>query len=175
MKIKEFIQNELLLPRLKSALALVVYDPDRRYHGLCLELATDNRIVINAGESSIESRESALAALRKLGEQHSPLEWMLVYVPAKRPERDEQRQIDPFALYEACGAIFPDGDGDDYLNICLRAKPDYASEIRKLFDDNRSPSFEMVDAIGAGSNWPQLQATQGRIVARHSDGLACAE
>jgi hypothetical protein len=159
MKIKEFIQNELLLPRLKSALALVVYDPDRRYHGLCLELATDNRIVINAGESSIESRESALAALRKLGEQHSPLEWMLVYVPAKRPERDEQRQIDPFALYEACGAIFPDGDGDDYLNICLRAKPDYASEIRKLFDDNRSPSFEMVDAIGAGSNWPQLQAT----------------
>jgi hypothetical protein len=159
MKIKEFIQKELLLPRLKSALALVVYDPDRRYRELCLELATDKRIVIDAGESSIESREAALATLRKLGEQHSPLEWMLVYVPAKRPERDEQRQVDPFALYEACGTIFPNGDGDDYLNICLRAKPDYVTEIRKLFEDNRSPSFAMIDAIGAGSNWPQLQAT----------------
>src|SRR6266545_4033339 len=159
MKIREFIQNELLLPRLKSALALVVYDPDRRYRELCLELATDKRIVIDAGESSIESREAALATLRRLGEQHSPSEWMLVYVPARRPERDEQRQVDPFALYEACGAIFPDGDGDDYLNICLRAKPDYAEDIRSLFDKNRSPSFEMVDAIGAGSSWPQLQAT----------------
>src|SRR5262245_1958079 len=159
MKIKEFIQNELLLPRLKSALALVVYDPDRRYRDLCLELATDKRIVIDAGESSIESREAALATLRKLGEPHGPLEWMLVYVPAKRPEKDEQRQIDPFALYEACGAIFPDGDGDDYLNICLRAKPDYTTEIRDLFDKNRSPSFAMVDAIDTGANWPQLQAT----------------
>jgi hypothetical protein len=159
MKIKEFIQNELLLPRLNSALALVVYDPDQRYRELCLELATDKRIVIDAGESSIESREAALATLRKLGEQHSPLEWMLVYVPAKRPLKDEQRQLDPFALYEACGAIFPDGDGDDYLNICLRAKPDYTTEIRRLFDDNPSPSFEMVDAIGAGASWPQLQAT----------------
>jgi hypothetical protein len=159
MKIKEFIQNELLLPRLKPALALVVYDPDRRYRELCLELATDKRIVIDAGESSIESREAALATLRKLGEPHSPLEWMLVYVPAKRPEKDEQRQIDPFALYEACGAIFPDGDGDDYLNICIRSKPDYTTEIRRLFDDNPSPSFAMVNAIGAGLSWPQLQAT----------------
>src|SRR5499426_1609085 len=112
MKIKEFIQNELLLPRLKSALALVVYDPDRRYRELCLELVTDKRIVIDASESSIESREAALATLRKLGEPHSLLEWMLVYVPAKRPERDDQREVDPFALYEACGAAFPK-KGDD--------------------------------------------------------------
>jgi len=161
MKIKEFIQNELLLPRLKSTLALVVYDPDRRYRELCLEMATDKRIVIDAGESSIESREAALATLHKLGEQHSPLEWMLVYVPAKRPERIEQRQIDPFALYEACGAAFPKigDDGDEYMSICLRAKPDYTTEIRRLFNDNPSPSFAMVDAIGAGLSWPQLQAT----------------
>jgi hypothetical protein len=62
-------------------------------------------------------------------------------------------------LYEACGAAFPANDGDDYLNICLRAKPDHTTEIRRLFAENPAPTFAMVDAIGAGVSWPQLQAT----------------
>lgn len=53
----------------------------------------------------------------------------------------------------------PANDGDDYLNICLRAKPDHTTEIRRLFAEHPAPTFAMVDAIGAGVSWPQLQAT----------------
>lgn len=160
MGIKEFIQTELLLPRMQKNGVLVVYDRERRYRDLCLELATDKRRVIDAGESSIESRESALAALRNLGEDKTGQEGLIVYVPAKKPENDLQRQVVPFALYEACGAVFPSNDdGDEYLGICLKAKPDHATEIRKLFADNPSPSFAMIDAIGGGLKWPQLRAT----------------
>lgn len=166
MKIAEFIQTELLLPRLKSKWVLVVYDAERRYRELCLALANERRIVIDASESSLESRAAALATLQKLGDPHTKLEWMLVYVPAKKsdgnpkaPEGDLQRQQDPFSIYEACGAVFPEDDGDEFLSICLRAKPDHATEIRRLFAENPAPTFAMVDAIGAGVSWPQLQAT----------------
>ena len=43
------------------------------------------------------------------------IEQLLVYVPAPKPMEDEEKQKDPFALYGACGAVFPSGDGDSYL------------------------------------------------------------
>ena len=159
MTISEFIRDELLLPRLKDRGVLVVYDPERRYRDLCLGLAADGRQLIDATESSIESRLAALRALRDFGNPQAPVKAMIVYVPARKPITPEQRQADPFALYTECGAVFPEDDGDEFENICLRAKPDHATEIRRIFAQNPSPSFEVVDAIGGGLNWPQLRAT----------------
>jgi len=45
-----------------------MYDPDRRYQKLCLELASEKCQVIDASESSIASRVAALAALQKFGQ-----------------------------------------------------------------------------------------------------------
>lgn len=166
MKISEFIQTEVLLPRLREAGVLVVYDPDRRYRELCLALAGEKRRVVDASESSIESREQALAALQELGEPGRDLEELLVYVPARAPLADEEKQRDPFALYAACGAVFPQGDGDEYLSLCLRARADYALEIRRLFAADPSPSFAVIDAVGGGAGWPTLQALLGVESAR---------
>jgi len=84
----------------------------------------------------------------------------LIYVPSKRPETDEQKQADPFALYAECGAVFPQDDGDEYLSLCLRARPDHATEIRQVFATTPSgPTFAVIDAIGGGVNWPHLRAT----------------
>ena len=63
---------------------------------------------------------------------------------------DEQKQADPFALYAECGAIFPQDDGDEFLSLCLRAKPDYATEIRSLFVRESQPRYVVIDAIGGG-------------------------
>lgn len=158
MNIQEFIQTQILLPRLQQTGILVVYDPDRRYHDLCLELATENRQVIDAGESSIESREAALAALQQLGRPNTPLEGLLIYVPAPAPQDDTARQRDPFSIYAVCGRLFPEGDGDEYQSLCLKAKPDHATEIRRIFADNPNPDFAVIDQVGGGAGWPQLQA-----------------
>lgn len=166
MKIKAFIQQEILLPRLKQAGVLVVYDPDHRYQELCLELATEKRCVINASQSSITSRAAGLAALREFGQPNPPIEGILVYVPAKAPITDEDKQRDPFAVYSACGAIFPEGDGDEYQSLCLKARADYATEIRRIFNDDPSPSFAVIDAVGGGAGWPNLQARLGVESAR---------
>ncbi len=111
MSISGFIRESLLLPRLKAAGCLVVYDADKRYREQCFDLAADKVRVIDTSESSIESRETALLALREVGQPKASLEGMLIYVQTKRPETDEQKQADPFALYAECGAVFPQDDG----------------------------------------------------------------
>src|SRR5574338_560944 len=158
MSIAEFIRESVLRPRLKQAGALVVYDADKRYREQCVDLAADKVRVIDTSESSIESREAALLALREVGQPKAPLEGVLIYVPTKRPETDEQKQADPFALYAECGAVFPQDDGDEYLSLCLRAKPDHATEIRRLFVREPHPQYAVIDAIGGGVSWPQLRA-----------------
>lgn len=162
MSIAEFIREEVLRPRLKAAGCLVVYDDRGRYKELCQGLKDEKIQVVDASESSIESREAALMALHRVGE--GKLDGVLIYVPTSRPESDEQRQVDPFSPFAACGAIFPLDDGDEYLSLCLKAKPDHHTQIRRVFSASEgAPSFAVIDAIGngfgGGVSWPQLRAT----------------
>jgi hypothetical protein len=160
MSIAEFIRESVLRPRLKQSGCLVVYDADKRYRAQCFDLGAEKIRVVDAAESSLESREAALLALREVGQPKAPLEGVLIYVPAKRPDTDEQKQADPFALYAECGSVFPQDDGDEYLSLCLRARPDHATEIRQIFSGSAAaPTFAVIDAIGGGVNWPQLRAT----------------
>lgn len=158
MSIAEFIKTEVLGPRLKKHQVMVVYDPERRYHDLCLDMASDKRIVVNASESSITSRAQAIATLSQMGAERNPIQQLLVYVPASAPMEDEERQQDPFALYAACGAVFPAGDGDGFQSLCLKAKPDHTTQIRAVFAQDANPSFAVIDAIGGGLSWPNLRA-----------------
>lgn len=157
MGIKRFIQNQIFLPRLKKKEVLVVYDPDKLYEDLCLELDTRDLKVVDAGKSSITSREQALDVLKELGESSSKLKGLLVYVPAKAPETDEEKMLDPFSLYKVCGSFFPDGAGDEYMDLCLKAKPDHGTDIRRVFSEDPAPSFAVIDAIGNNKGWPNLQ------------------
>lgn len=158
MSITEFIKTNIFLPRLRQKGCLVVYDPDLRYQDICLDLANETLNVIDATENGLESRSAALLELRSFGHPNTTKEGILVYVPVHAPITDEEKQLDPFALYSVCGGLFPDGAGDEYEQICLRAKPDNATEIRKIFAENPAPAFAVIDAIGGGVNWPNLRA-----------------
>jgi hypothetical protein len=156
--IAEFIKTHTLIPRLRQSGVLIVYDPEHRYCALCQSMAGEQTKVVDAGDSSILSREEALAALVQLGKADAGIRRLLVYVPAPPPLSDEEKQRDPFALYTACGAMFPEGDGDSYMSLCLKAKPDQATEIRQIFSQNSNPDFAVIDALGAGANYPVLRS-----------------
>jgi hypothetical protein len=159
MSIATFIRDNVLKPRLSSAGCLVVYDPALRYQQICAGIADDRTRFVDASDSSIESRFAAIMALREIGRPQRSLDAVLVYVPAKPPLTDEEKQADPFAIYAEGGAVFPDDDGDDYLSICLRAKPDHATEVRRVFASTPAgPAFSVIDAIGGGASWPQLRS-----------------
>jgi len=156
MSFAEFFKSSVLETRLAKSQVMVVYDPERRYRDVCLGMATEKRAVVDSSESSITSRAEAIADLGKLGDHQ--IEQLLVYVPAPKPLEDEDKQKDPFALYGVCGDVFPSGDGDNYLSLCLKAKPDHATQVRAVFDQDPNPSFAVIDAIGGGLNWPNLRA-----------------
>jgi len=166
MGIAKFIQTQTLLPRLHKKGVLVVYDPDRRYRELCMELSDEKITVVDASKSSIESRESALCTFKLLGENNPKLKGMIVYIPSKMPISDEERQHDPFSIYTVCGNIFPEGDGDGYMDLCIKSKPDHTTEIRKIFDNDPNPGFAVIDAIGGGKNWPSLRSLLDKESAR---------
>lgn len=159
MSIEAYIQEQVLAERLRDRGVVVVYDPELRYRQLCQGLASDAAEVVDAAESSIESREQAMRALQGLG--RGELQSLLVYVPARAPLDDEHKQADPFSPFAACGGIFPDGDGDSFQSLCLKAKPEHAEEIRRLFAEDTKPDFAVIDAVGGGVGWPNLRAQLG--------------
>lgn len=158
MNIEEYIKQQKLEPLLQAKQVLTVYDPEQRYRDISLSMAQDRRVVVDATESSILSRAAALDALSKIGTKE--VDELLVYVPTNAPLTDEQKQVDPFSIYAECGAVFPDPkkDSDSFLSICLTAKPDYAAQIRHIFEEDSNPSFAVIDAIGGGDSWPNLKS-----------------
>lgn len=156
MSIETFIREDILAPRLAKRGVLVVYDPAQRYRAMCQELAGEHCAVVDATESSILSREAASQALVALGK--GTLQGLVVYVPTAAPVDDEGRQRDPFSVYAACGEVFPEGDSDSFESLCLRAKPDHAMAIRKIFEADANPGFAVIDAVGGGLGWPNLRA-----------------
>lgn len=160
MGIREFIRDDVFAPRLCAGV-LVVYDPEHRYRGICRDMAGEQVTLVDASDGSIESREAALAAVTGMAKDRDGHRGLLIYVPATRPLSDEAKQIDPFSIYAELGAAFPDGDGTSYFSLCLRAKPDHATEIRQLFEHDASPAFELIDNIGGGLKWPTLRTLLG--------------
>lgn len=154
MNIEQYITDQVFEKRLEDRV-LVVYDEHQRYQDICVSMASDNITMVDASESSIESRELALEAIASFGKGGNKL---LVYVPSVAPVTDEDKQSDPFSVYGACGEVFPNGDGDSYLSLCLKAKPDYQTEVRQAFEQDSNPSFAVINGIGGGLQWPTLRA-----------------
>ncbi|VWD58725.1 PglZ domain-containing protein [Burkholderia contaminans] len=165
MPIETFIQQEILASRMADKGVLVVYDPERRYHGTCTRMESEHCRVVDASASSITSREQATQALVDLG--HGRIEHLLVYVPAPAPVDDDAKQKDPFSPFAACGCVFPNGDVDRFESLCFKAKPDQVLELRKVFDADPNPSFAVIDALGSGAGWPTLRALLGAESSRN--------
>jgi hypothetical protein len=159
MNIETFIKNNVLLPRAEHARALVVYDPELRYRDLVLGMSSEKIRVIDAKESVIVARSLAALALLDLGARR--IETLIIWAPTPRPISDEARRIDPFASVAAVGTVFPVGAADAYKSLCLSARPENAVSIHKLFEAPTLPTFAMINALGGGTQFVQLQAALG--------------
>jgi PglZ domain len=159
MKIADYIESQFL-QRVESHTCLVIYDPTERYRDLAKGLADERVTVVDASDSIILGRERAMEAWIGLGKATKQPQHLVVYVPAKTPESEEEKCRDPFQIFALGGAAFPDGDGDTYLSLCRRAKPDHAAKIEVLFKAG-TPDFTTIDNVGSGHDWPKLRSLLG--------------
>jgi PglZ domain len=158
MTIREYIQTEIFGRRARERGCLVIYDPKRRYREIVSGLASEKCRVIDASKSVIEQREAATQTLLSLAD--GGVDQFLIWIPSDKPDDEEKKQRDPFAVFAEIGTVFPQGDGDDYESLCRRAKPDHIPEINRLFEEGE-PSFDMVDAVDQGGSWPKLKTLLG--------------
>ncbi len=163
MSLRDYIRDEVFDRRARSHSCLVVYDPARRYREIVLSMETKTRRVIDGAGSIIEAREAATDAI---GELHTATQRdIVIWLPYAAPADAEAKQRDPFAVFGELGAVFPQGDGDEYSEICRRAKADHLAEINRLFQEGE-PTFEMIDALDKGGSWPRLKTLLGASSAK---------
>ena len=132
MRISDYIQDQFR-QRVEGHTCLIIYDPAKRYRALANGLASETVTVVDTTDSIILGRERAMDAWVNLSKAGKQPQYLVVYVPAKPPESDDEKCRDPFQIFALGGAAFPDGDGDSYLSLCRRAKPDYAAKVEALF------------------------------------------
>ena len=125
------------------------------------DLAADKVRVIDTSESSIESREAALLALREVGQPNAPLEGVLIYVPTKRSETDEQKQADSIRPVRRMRCSVPTRRWRR-IPESLPARQFRITRprfVKCLPGLPPGPTFAVIDAIGGGVSWPQLRAS----------------
>ena len=115
MKLRDFIRDQFKR-RLEAGGCLVIYDAEGRYRECASDLGSDICAFIDAGESIITAREQALTEWLKMARpaKSKQQKQLVVYVPATKPESDEDKCRDPFQIFALGGAAFPEGDGDTY-------------------------------------------------------------
>ncbi len=160
MRIKDYIKD-LLRERLMSAECLVLYDPDDRYRELAMGLRDEHCQVVDGATSTIQAREQANDLWLPLGQVSQGAQQLLIYVPVPKPLTEEDKQRDPFQIFALGGDVFPRGEGDSYLSLCLQAKPDFQDKLYELFDSGSAPSFETIDALDSSFTWPKLRTLLG--------------
>ena len=153
--IQEYISNHLT-QRVSSCHSLVIYDHEQRYRDIVLGITSGGCAVIDASKSTILGREQALNTWRVMAAD-SDVKHLIVYLPYKKPVRDEEKQQNPYQIFEIGGGRFPESDGESYQALCHKMAPEQILKIDQLFAAG-VPDFTTINnLIQGGSNWPKLR------------------
>jgi len=137
--------------RLRHRRVLVIHDPDARYREIALGMGDEHTTVLDCGGDLLEARENALEALASLGEDATCKRKLALYVPAAKSLEDADLCVDPFAAFQAAGAVFPDGAGDDYRQLCLQFLPEQSGVIEGMFASGESPAISVINSLRSGA------------------------
>jgi hypothetical protein len=137
--------------RLRQRRLLTLHDPENRYREILSGMASDRITVLDCGGDLLEARENALEALAALGGDATCRRMLVLYIPAERSLEDSDLCSDPFAAFVTAGAVFPDGAGDDYRQICLQFLPEQSGVIEGLFASGETPSVSVINSLRSGA------------------------
>ncbi|MFD2301677.1 PglZ domain-containing protein [Roseibacillus ishigakijimensis] len=162
MTFAEHIRDSVFHARLKDKRILVVFDPARRYHEICLSLANEHCTVVDAGNRPLSSRLDAMKVWQSLCEDTSHQSQLLIYVPEEAPVDNAAKRVHPFTAFIQCGTLFPRNPRDDYQQLCYSYCKDRRKEIDQLFAAGEPPILSHIDSLQDGANAiPRLKGIFG--------------
>lgn len=154
--IKEYIHQHFQ-KKLDSGYGLVIYDPTLFYKEIVLSLENDHVKVFDASENVVTARENALGYWVNVMPKNKQAK-IVVYVPFEIKRDQDDLTFDPFIIFSSGGCLFPDEAADDYKQLCLAALPEKETKIEEFFRDEKYPSFDAIDALQGGNNYPKLKS-----------------
>ena len=154
--IKEYIQKHFE-KKLDSGSGLVIYDSNLFYKAIANGLENDNTKVFDASENVVTARENALEYWVNEMPKNKDAK-IVVYVPFGAKKDTDDLTFDPFIIFSAGGRIFPDEAADDYKQLCIAALPEKEEKIEEFFKEEEFPSFESINALEGGNNYPKLKS-----------------
>lgn len=137
--------------RLCQRRLLTIHDPEGRYREIAFGMADGTTTVLDCGGDLLEAREKALEALAALGEDATCKHRLVLYLPAERSLEDADLCSDPYAAFVAAGAVFPDGAGDDYRQLCLQFLPEQSGAIEGMFATGDEPTISVINSLRSGA------------------------
>ncbi len=137
--------------RLRQRRLLTLHDLEGRYREIVFGMADELTTVLDCTTGLLESRENALESLAALGEDATCKRMLVLYVPAARSLEDADLCSDPFAAFVAAGAVFPDGAGDDFRQLCLQFLPEQAGAIEGMFASGDAPTISVINSLRSGA------------------------
>lgn len=150
MTLEDFITSRFA-DRLRQRRVLVIHDADGRYREIALNMSDDKTTVLDCGGDLLEARENALEALAALGEDATCKRRLMLYVPEAKSLEETDLCVDPFAAFQAAGAVFPDGAGDDYRQLCLQFLPEQSGVIEGMFASGEEPAISVINSLRSGA------------------------
>lgn len=140
-----------LEPRLRQRRLLVLHDSENRYREIAMGMVDVITDVLDCSGDLLEARENALEALSSLGEDTSCKRRVILYIPDSKSLEDADLCVDPFAAFQAAGAVFPDGAGDDYRQLCLQFLPEQSGVIEGMFASGEEPAISVINSLRSGA------------------------
>jgi len=157
MKKIETCIEEYFEKRLQKHPILIIYDPAQKYFQIAAGLADTRTHFIDGSLSTIEGREQAFSAWRKMSELSHETNRLVIYLPIVKPQTGQQKQQNPYQIFALGGGEFPDTDSESLFGLCLQTAPELRSQLETLFHHGE-PDFETINNLLAGStNWPKLK------------------
>ena len=155
MTIQEFLLS-YFENKIKEKSCLVFYDPTKKYKEIIESIK--NYKVLYVEESTILGREKAMDLWCSLGKRSVEKNKFVIYIPLKKPVKEDEVIDNPYSAIEMGGITFPAGDDDNLQSLCRRAFPDKSESIDELFAQNSSPDFDMINlAVESDIGWPILR------------------
>ena len=162
LTVSAYIHRQLV-DLLEEKRVVVWYDDSSTLRELALRFKAPQYRLVDASDSILLARREADRVLRSLNDPEAGelrTASLLVYLPHRRGQKDEERYQDPFEALAVCGVTFGDKPTETLQSLARQAMPNRTAEIDRLFQEGR-PTLVMLDGLKAGASYPLLKDCLG--------------
>lgn len=170
--IEKYIKAHVL-SKFGNKQSLVIYDKDKLYRDLILDIDDENISVFDISENVITRREEALDFWVNdlVSDQDKKL---IVYTSFAKDLDPDLLARDPFVFFGEGINFFPDEAMDDYKQLCFAALPSKTKQIEDIFSNDPLPSFSLINTLEKGNDYPMLkEATKAESDSEIYQSILC--